>query len=184
MIPRYQAFYCEENVWHLCREPELAARERRVAFVSSPSGACALFAQRAAPEPGGPVLWAYHVVLFVRGLAPGAGWEAWDLDTTLGFPVPVEPWMDATFPADRAVPPSFRPRFRLVTPGELEQRFSSDRSHMRDDDGSWRAPPPPWPPIVVPGSPSTLMDFVDTTAPFVGEVTDLEGLRRRLNCAR
>ena len=38
-------------------------------------------------------------------------------------------------------------RLRLVPFPLLQQRFASDRSHMRRPDGGWNAPPPSWPPI-------------------------------------
>src|SRR4051812_43112227 len=60
---RYQAFYCEETVYHLAREPHLAGRPREVVFISNAAAQCAMWHQRACPKPGWPILWDYHVIL-------------------------------------------------------------------------------------------------------------------------
>lgn len=67
----------------------------------------------------------------------------------------------------------------------LRQRFSSDRSHMRTADGTWAAPPPPWPTITSDqGDPNNLFSVwlaVDKlggeVGAEVGAVVTLEGLR-------
>lgn len=46
-------------------------------------------------------------------------------------------------------------RFRVVPAAELLACFASDRSHMLRPDGSWSAPPPPYPPIVAPSDGAT-----------------------------
>ena len=38
-------------------------------------------------------------------------------------------------------------RFRLVPSEDFLDEFASDRSHMRDEDGSWMKPPPSYSPI-------------------------------------
>jgi hypothetical protein len=48
---------------------------------------------------------------------------------------------------------------------------------MRSGD-EWQSPPPPWPTIGDGGS--NLMRFVDMDDEFLGEVLDLEALRKRL----
>jgi protein N-terminal glutamine amidohydrolase len=118
-------------------------------------------------------VWDYHVLLFVEA---ALGWEAWDLDSTLGLPVPAARYLAATFPGAAQVPEDLRPLFRLVEASDLERTFCSDRSHMRGPDGELTRPAPPWSPILVPGQPSNLMRFVDVEAEHVGTVTDLEGL--------
>ena len=170
-LPRYAACYCEENVWHLCHHPAPAEGARHVVFVSNASRACPLWAQRAAPAPGQPVVWDYHVLLV-------AGGRVWDLDSVLDFPAPLADYLAATF---RPSPPGFAPRFRVVAAADYLRRFASDRSHMRGPDGGWLAAPPPWPPIGAPGEPSNVMRFVDVEAPFVGDLTDLAGLARMVS---
>ena len=174
--PRYQAFFCEENVWWLARDAaRLGARPRWAVFVSNRGGRCALWMQRLAPA-GQPVLWDYHVVLAVGG----APCEVWDLDTRLGAPVPLSTWMAATF---RPLAPGFEhlaPRFRVVPAATLLERFSSDRRHMRDAHGAFLQPPPPWPAPVLPGQGSNLARFLDPDDPIAGVVVGLEGLAAAL----
>lgn len=173
MSHRYQPFYCEENVFHLAREPILANRPREVVFISNAGRSCPMWHQRAAVRAGWPILWDYHVVLLA-----GAPWEVWDLDTTLGMPVPAADYLRRSFRA--GVPEELAPRFRVVDATELAETFASDRSHMRLPSGRFKKKPPPWPPIGPPGAASNLMRFVDVTAPFVGEVLDLPGMLARI----
>jgi protein N-terminal glutamine amidohydrolase len=66
------------------------------------------------------------------------------------------------------------PVFRVVAADRYRREFASDRSHMREDDGSYRQPPPSWPAI---GGVGNLARFVDMDDRFVGEVMDLTELR-------
>jgi hypothetical protein len=66
---------------------------------------------------------------------------------------------------------ALRRRFRVVAADVFLRVFSSDRSHMRAPaDGSWLAPPPPYPPIRAPGQPPTnLASFLDVSVPGDGD---------------
>jgi hypothetical protein len=166
---RYCPFYCEENIFHLSREPALRARPREVVFISNEHRACAMWHQRAAAREGWPILWDYHVILLVS-----APWEVWDLDTRLGLPVPAADYLRRSFRA--GVHEEVLPRFRVVEAEAFASMFASDRSHMRLPSGRFRKKPPAWPPIGPPGGAPNLMRFVDVTSPFVGEVLDLAGM--------
>lgn len=168
----YQAYWCEENVYHLAREPALAARPRHVVFISNEARAVAMWSQRAG-RPGGAMAWDYHVVLLVA-----EPWEVWDLDSLLGCPVAARAYLRGSFHA--GLPEEYHPRFRLVDAEIFAAAFASDRSHMRSGD-RYRKPPPPWPPIGVPERVSNLMRFVDVSAPFLGEVIDLAELWARVD---
>jgi hypothetical protein len=170
----YQPFYCEENVHQLCRDPLFAGRRCDVVFISNPDRTCVMWHQRAARRPGGHLFWDYHVVL----LTLADGWEVWDLDTTLGLPVPADEYLAGSF--RDGIAPELMPRFRIVDAALFVQTFASDRAHMRLPGGAFRKPPPPWPPIGPPGAPSNLMRFVDMEQPFLGEVLDLAALRARV----
>ncbi len=150
---RYCACFCEENVWHLCQDASVRVpkERRRVVFVSNPARRVAMRHQQAGR--GGVIFWDYHVVLITPGVV-------WDLDTTLGFPVPARTWLDESFP-----PLAEPPRFRVVDAATYVETFASDRSHMLT------APHPAWPII---GTGMNLMRFVDMEAPFVGTVVGLE----------
>jgi hypothetical protein len=168
----HQPYWCEENIWRLCRHPRLAAAEVLVAVIASDSGAVRVRHQRAAD--GDAVDWDYHVIAFAR--ETGTAWQAWDLDSTLGCPMPAREYLDAAFAPP--IPDGLAPRFRLIEAKDYLARFSSDRSHMRARDGSWLQPPPPWPAIV--NGPSILKQLIDPRWRGIGEVVDLDELRTRL----
>jgi hypothetical protein len=174
MARRHQPFWCEENVWHLCQEPDLADQRRQVAVITGAGGHVAIWQQRAA-APGAPVAWDYHVIL----LALATAWEVWDLDTRLPCPVAAEDYLARSFPAPGRVPVDLQPRFRLLPAEQYVAELSSDRSHMRRADGGYRQPPPPWPPPGAGRAPN-LARFIDPADPFLGERCDLAGLRRSL----
>jgi hypothetical protein len=114
---------------------------------------------------GKPVLWDYHAVLL-------AGGKIWDLETTLGFPVDVNFWARESFPVGH---PNHAPRFRVIDAPTYLSTFASDRSHMLGPAGVPLKPFPPRPRI---GTGMNLMRFVDMDSPFVGEIVDLDALRR------
>lgn len=203
----YAAYYCEENVWHLCQRPEFGKGERRVVFISNLQRTCAMWGQRAARR-NQPVIWDYHVIFIyttdrcgVRGIAGGANslqadavsgddtlspgkqseeWQVYDLDTTLECPVSVEDYLRHSFRPDQ-VPPDYRPHFRVLRADDYVNLFSSDRSHMKGPDGSWLAPPPKWNALFN-GVNSNLMDLVDVSNPEPGDVLDFTGFERAFSC--
>jgi hypothetical protein len=115
--------------------------------VSNPARVCAVWMQRAAAHRGAPVFWDYHVVARVAG-------EIRDPDCLAGERLPLAEWLRASFPPGVAVPATYRPRFRRCPAAGFLKAFGSDRRHMRDEAGSFRAPPPPWPPSSPPTGPS------------------------------
>lgn len=168
----YAPFYCEENVWQLCRHPDLEGFEKEAVFISNPRRACLLWEQKASEMEGAPVCWDYHVILVVRRRR----WEVWDLDSRLGAPVDAGRYFERTFPPG---PPWRLPvRFRALAAEEFVSKFNSDRSHMRTAQGVWTAPPPPWPPILKQGG-YPLMELIDMVRADPGTVLTLEGIRAR-----
>lgn len=173
----YQPFYCEENIWLLAQRDELFAGVRReVVFIVGhrPGARVACWYQRAA-RPFEAVAWDYHVVL--ADLPGGAETpEIWDLDTRLPCPCPASLWVQATFQDPARVPEQFHPLFS-VAPAELYLReLATDRSHMRDPDGSYHRPPPPWDP---PGAPRMTLPAWVSPIGGPGVVLDRVGLERR-----
>lgn len=169
-------YYCEENVWHLCADPRVTGEPRAVLVISNPSRTLAMAHQRAAPRPGVPVVWDYHVVLAARGPGP-EGWAIWDPDCTLGMPVPLQVYLRASFGYPEGLPEPYAARFRVIEAGLYCRTLATDRSHMLDEEGHYRVPPPPWPAI---GEGSNLMRLIDMDDPFVGEVVELVELPQAL----
>lgn len=171
--PLYCAFWCEENIWHLCEHSAVVGHERYVLIISNANQQIAMWAQRAAQYAGLPIGWDYHVALLVRA---GASWEVWDLDSTLGAPIPAAIWLDQSFLDLPSTAQAFAPMFRVVPAAEYRRQFSSDRSHMRDKAGRYYHPPPSWPAIG--NGPNNLGRFIDVLdGEFLGEIMDLATLR-------
>ena len=99
-------------------------------------------------------MWDYHVLLFAKKV----GWWAWDLDTTLGWPVRASDYLERTFPPE--LDPTLAPRFRVIAAADYRVGFGSDRRHMRSPEGGWLQPPPPWPAI---GATHELPRLLDTS---------------------
>jgi hypothetical protein len=169
----YQPFYCEENIWQLGQRPEVAELERYAVFVGSDAGLVPLFAQRAGRESDGLVFWDYHVVLLVQGEREQL---IFDLDCRLGAPLGASVWIQASIPDLTALPEPYHPRFRVVPFPRFLETFSSDRSHMLEEDGSYKKPAPPWDAPVLPETPSNVLRFADMSEDFVGRVLSVEAL--------
>jgi hypothetical protein len=167
---RYCPCYCEENIWHLCADPHLVAEPRAAIVISNLARTVAVSCQRSAPGPDLPVVWDYHVVLAARG---PQGFAIWDLDTTLGLPVPLLEYLRASFAWPHGFAPPYDARFRVIEASRYIEVLATDRSHMRDASGRYRVPPPPWPAI---GTGTTLMRLVDVDDPIAGEVVELAEL--------
>jgi hypothetical protein len=167
---RYQPCYCEENAWWLCGEPEVARADAYVVFITNRFGHCPVARQRAAP-PDQVIWWDYHVVVL------DAARLIWDLDTRLGLPLPAADWLTGSFPFIDHLSAVLRPTFRLIPCADYRRDFASDRGHMRDADGRWHHPPPPWPSI---GSGMNLHRYRHPSADEPGELLDWQGLRQRV----
>lgn len=174
----YTSCYCEENVWHLAGDPRFEGRPSFVVFISNPSKSCAIWAQRAATEPGAPVVWDYHVVLLV---SEHDTVRVYDLDSRLPFGCTLEEYLGGSFPSAQQTSPTYAPWFRVVPAEAYRARFASDRSHMRGPRGLYQSPPPAWPAIRNEIESMNLERFVNMKKPFLGEVVDLDGLRARFS---
>ncbi len=135
--PRYQPFYCEENIWWLCAEPPPGVRIEQVVFVAGLHGVCPIAEQHAGGVDG-LVWWDYHCI----GLDQER--RIWDLDSRLPLPVAASIWLERSFPRAAELQAPLQPLFRLVPGTHYLQDFRSDRRHMRTADGRWQQPPPPW----------------------------------------
>jgi protein N-terminal glutamine amidohydrolase len=154
----YQPYYCEENVLRLLARPDFRDLATWAVLVSNPQRRVILLRQKAGRPVDGLVHWDYHV--FAVAADPVRGKLAFDLDSDLPFPCPLEEYVAETFPA--GVQRAFAPRFRVLKGSDYGENLVSDRSHMRRPDGSWMVPPPPWPaPGSGTGRPGNLMDWAD-----------------------
>jgi hypothetical protein len=170
MSLRYHAYYCEENIWQLCADPRLVPKPCAAILISNPARTVAVVHQRAAPRPDLPVVWDYHVVLAARD---PQGLSIWDLDSTLGMPVPLLDYLRESFGWPHGFAPPYDARFRVLEAARYREVLCTDRSHMLDDAGGYRIPPPPWPAI---GTGTNLMRLVDMDDPIAGEVVALAEL--------
>jgi hypothetical protein len=100
----YTACYCEENALLLARRLRASGAAPAallwVVFISNPPRAVPLLCQRASSRPDGLVVWDYHA-LVVEGPHDGLRARAWDLDTVLPFPCPLEDYAAAALPPVR-----------------------------------------------------------------------------------
>nr|XP_019961914.1 PREDICTED: protein N-terminal glutamine amidohydrolase isoform X2 [Paralichthys olivaceus] len=147
----YSSCYCEENVWKLC---EFVKKERTaplehlsVVFISNENR------------------MDYHVILMVRGLQSDA--LVYDLDSELSFPCSLKLYGAKALRSDRSIRPEYHRKLRVVPADSFLLKFASDRSHMKAPDGSWKMPPPPYPPIHTAESHMNLDDFISMD-PAVG----------------
>lgn len=155
-MTRYAPFYCEENIWHLANDRHIQG----VAFISNPRRQVACFAQGRS-KTGEVMVWDYHVIGFGIDSAT-ATLSVWDPDSTLPCPCPALRYLAATFPKLPAKFEHVAPWFRMCTAAQFVATFTSDRRHMRNPNGSWQQPPPPWPCIEIAGQPAHSLDaFVD-----------------------
>jgi protein N-terminal glutamine amidohydrolase len=170
----YSAYYCEENIWHLCQHAQFALYDKRVVFISNAQQNCPFWFQRAARIPNEPVYWDYHVIL----LYFNESWKVWDLDTLLPLPMPFDEYLEQTFHHRRQSTdePLDLPLFKVVPAAQFVREFTSDRSHMKDEHGRWLQAPPPWPPILA-GSANNLHRFIDMTDTAFGTIMKLDELQ-------
>lgn len=179
---KYCAFYCEENIWMLCQEPEFKDKTAIVAFISNPQQSCAIWHQKAAPSATEPVIFDYHVILIVRDQDKDneqAHWQVWDLDTTLNFPVKAETYFHETFMVGYKVPKEYQPQFRLINAQDYILKLSSDRSHMKDEDSSYIHEAPKWEASYQADKGNNLSRFVQMEEEFIGEVLGLDMMIER-----
>jgi protein N-terminal glutamine amidohydrolase len=168
-------YYCEENVWQLCAEPQVEGSPKAALVISNTLRQVAVAHQRAARDPSLVVVWDYHVVLAAHA---EAGWVIWDVDSTLGLPVPLSLYLRASFGYPEGFAEPHAARFRIIEASRYRATLATDRSHMRAASGQLRAPAPPWPPI---GEGTNLMRLVDMDDDLVGEVVSLRELPAALD---
>ncbi|XP_073337994.1 protein N-terminal glutamine amidohydrolase [Pagrus major] len=164
----YTSCYCEENVWKLCEfvrtERTTPLEELFVVFISNENRMVPLWKQKSG-RGDQPVIWDYHVVLLqVRVQSEPL---IYDLDSELSFPCSLQLYAVQALQSDHNIKPAYHRKLRVVPADSFLLNFGSDRSHMKNPDGSWRMPPPPYPPIHTAESQMNLDDFISMN-PAVG----------------
>lgn len=140
---KYSENFCEENIWHLCQNPELDGFTKKVLIISNSSRNCSFRFQKS-PNGDEVVWWDYHVVLLASNHESQL---IYDFDSTLEFPSSLKSYLEATFPTDHSQESKDLPGFKAITSGDFIHSFISDRGHMKDDHGNWISTPPKWPAI-------------------------------------
>lgn len=158
---KYTANFCEENIWHLCQNPDLAAYAKTVLILSNSSRNCPLWQQKSAIGQE-PVRWDYHVILLV---GPPEKSLIYDFDSTLHLPSPLDVYLNLTFRPDSSSWEEDKPFFKAIEAADYIRYFYSDRGHMIDGEGDWKFTPPSWPLIKNKGELPLpeLLDFSETS---------------------
>ncbi|MEE2900706.1 MAG: hypothetical protein VYC39_00160 [Myxococcota bacterium] len=163
MTEHYQAYFCEENIWHLARRISGV-----VLFISNSQNQFAIWKQKLAEQEKQEsfgrdmayIMWDYHVVL-AHGPQETSRFEnlsqyitqqdclIYDFDSILRSPCPAKHYFSESFPVEKySTSTDFRPLFRIIEGKEYVERFWSDRSHMKNERQEWSASPPSWPCIM------------------------------------
>ncbi|KAJ1347196.1 Protein N-terminal glutamine amidohydrolase [Parelaphostrongylus tenuis] len=179
----YTKYYCEENVYRLCERIPVDKRQQfLVVFISNPSKCVPLFAQRASTERPF-VMWDYHVIL-LQQIECGVT-LIWDLDTLLSFPCSFDEYWNGTLrPPGWNIPENYSRYFRVIPCAHYITHFSSDRSHMKGEDGSWLAPPPVWAPIYRDGL-NNIQEFISmdpNVLPQISTVMNEDDMFGKYSC--
>ena len=146
---KYQPYYCEENIWHLCQHPQYLGGE--VVFIASYGDYFPMLCQAGSDHPSYPIFWDYHVVLLKDGYIH-------DFNSTLPFSTSVTEYFERSFIDENLLTPLQKPMFRVLSAEDYVENFLSDRRHMKTAD-DWDAPPPDW--QMISESASNLHRFVD-----------------------
>ncbi|XP_068239197.1 protein N-terminal glutamine amidohydrolase isoform X1 [Palaemon carinicauda] len=191
----YTQYYCEENVWRLCEYVQCKEAQDLgkcyVAFISNESRCVPLWRQRIGKSEDKLVSWDYsniftcvapsekdyHVIFMYE---PDDRCLVYDLDSDLPFPTYFHKYVTETLRTDHILRPEHHRHFRVIPALVYLQKFASDRRHMRDEDGTWKHPPPSNPAIATSEAVHNLDDFIsmDPKRGF-GTVYNLEDFVRR-----
>ena len=191
----YTSAYCEENVYKLCQS-FADPHNTYVIFITNPKKCCPVWTQQASEDPDHPVFWDYHVIMVYKprcndkdsceelASSNEAGAKAepivFDLDSTLPFPTPLSQYTFKAFRTDLNLLEEYKQRLRVVPGEKFLHTFSSDRGHMKREDGTWLATPPAYPAIMN-SRESNLMQWIDTEDnELSGEWVSVEGLAQCL----
>lgn len=155
-IPRFHhtPFYCEENVYLLCKKLAADGIARSdgsdlfVIFISNENKQIPLWHQKASHRADGVILWDYHAICIQKRKDSNLPHLVWDLDSSLPFPSPLSTYVSETIRPSFQLFSEFQRFFRIVHAPIFLRSFASDRRHMKDTAGNWLHPPPSYEVIV------------------------------------
>ncbi|XP_072984000.1 protein N-terminal glutamine amidohydrolase isoform X1 [Typha latifolia] len=177
----YTPFYCEENVYFLCKKlsasgiADPVGLDLFVVFISNEEKKIPLWYQKASKTIDGLVLWDYHVICTQVKRNQGNGLVlAWDLDTSLPLPSPLKQYINEAIRPLSFGNSIYRRLFRVVHAPILLRYFASDRSHMKDPLGNWVSLPPTYEPIVAEdGTTNNLQEYIQMRSAEITSLGDL-----------
>lgn len=140
---KYSANYCEENIWHLCKNPALVDFSKKVLIVSNGNRYCPFKFQKSV-DGYETVWWNYHVILLA---SKDESCFIYDFDSTLPVPLAGIDYIQLTFQKCDTWTAENMPCFKAIEASDYLTSFVSDRSHMKDSSGEWLSEPPKWPEI-------------------------------------
>jgi hypothetical protein len=138
---KYSANFCEENIWHLCKNPALADFSKKVLIVSNSARYCPFRFQKSV-NGYEIVWWNYHVILLASSSESSL---IYDFDSTLPVPISGMEYLQMTFQKHENWSSENLPCFKALDADDYLTSFVSDRSHMKDSTGNWLSEPPKWP---------------------------------------
>merc|ERR1712093_131910 len=103
--------YCEENVWHLCKQPAL--RNSFAVFISNEGKTVAVFEQKQC-QGDEPVIWDYHVICVCPNSECEGSFRVFDLDSRLEWGVPFPVYAECAFRPRERLRKQYVQRFRVV----------------------------------------------------------------------
>lgn len=117
-----------------------------------------MWKQRAGdPNQDGLVVWDYHVILVY---CHEENCLIYDFDTVLEFPCIFDEYTAMAIKSDDNLNPQYYRKFRVINAKSFLLNFSSDRSHMMKENGSWMMPPPLYPCIQSPNTANNLELYI------------------------
>ncbi|KAL2080705.1 hypothetical protein ACEWY4_024498 [Coilia grayii] len=161
----YTSCYCEENIWKLCEyikaHNQHCIQDVYAVFISNERRLIPIWKQQAS-HGDQPVVWDYHVIL-LHNWKKGESY-IYDLDTVLPFPCPLSSYEEEALRSDKHLKKCYWRKFRVIPAETYLSNFASNRSHMKDEVGHWKKPPPSYPCIETTESKMNLEDFISMDA--------------------
>ncbi|XP_065317831.1 protein N-terminal glutamine amidohydrolase-like isoform X2 [Gordionus sp. m RMFG-2023] len=151
----YTPYYCEENIWQLCKgifTSTLCNKDNDISyyvvFITNNLKQVPIWTMTCAKN-NDIVIWDYHVILvnLVLYYQSDNSSKVYDFDTTLEFGCNLEEYFQKALKNENNFPDKYKRKYRII-PGKVYlDHFASDRSHMKDGLGNFLKPPPSYSPI-------------------------------------